>query len=151
KFGKLEQSRGNGRGFDFCSSQICKQLMSSLSATCANLQSRKIPTRECSPRLFRSAHPLFEFIARRFAFGAIELIEFCKQQWEIRVCVVAIDETLEYVISGLRRFELQMRFSDAEERSEQNRVRRSLRPFQDRLKHPDRAFRLMRNQFEASA
>ena len=84
-------------------------------------------------------------------FGAIQLIELCEYQREIRVCVVTIDETLEYVISGLRRFKLQMRFSDAEERSEQNGMRRSLRPFQNRLKHSDRSFRPVRNQFEAPA
>jgi hypothetical protein len=75
----------------------------------------------------------------------------CEYQREIRVCVVTIDETLEYIISGLRRFKLQMRFSDAEERSEQNGMRRSLRPFQNRLKHFDRSFRPVRNQFEAPA
>src|SRR6478672_2281114 len=65
--------------------------------------------------------------------------------------MVTIDETLEYVISGLRRFKLQMRFSDAKERGEQNRMRRSLRPFQNRLKHSDRSFGPVRNQLQPAA
>ena len=59
-----------------------------------------------------------------------------------------IDKTLEDVISDLRRFQLQVRFSDAEERREQNGMRSPLRPFQDRLKHPNRSFGPVRNQFQ---
>src|SRR6478609_11803785 len=44
-----------------------------------------------------------------------------------------------------------MRFSDAEKRSEQNGMRRSLRPFQNRLKHFDGSLRPVRNQFETPA
>ena len=65
--------------------------------------------------------------------------------------MVTIDKTLKYVISGLRRFKLQMRFRDAEKRSDQNGMRRSLRPFQNRLKHFERSFRPLRNQFETAA
>ena len=118
EFCKLEKSRGNSRRFDPCAPQICKQLPGSLSAACTNLQPREIPACKRPPRLFRPADPFFQFIARRFLFGAIQLIELCKNQREIRVCVVLIDETLQDIVSGLRRLELQVRFSDPEERSD---------------------------------
>src|SRR5438105_8193639 len=109
---ELEKSRSNRRRFDSCAPQIRKQLLSSLSPACTNLQTREIPACKCPPWLFRPAYPFFQFISRRLVFGAIEVIELCKNQRKIRVCVVLIDETLENVISGLRRLELQVRFSD---------------------------------------
>ena len=57
KFRKLQKSRGSGRRIASCASQIGKQFPGSLSAACPNLQSRKIPACDCSPRLFRAAHP----------------------------------------------------------------------------------------------
>ena len=72
-----------------------------LSVARPNLQTRKIPTCQCPPRLLRPTHPFFEFIPRWLVFSTIEFVEFCKHQLEIRVRIVAVDKTLENVVPKL--------------------------------------------------
>ena len=74
KLRKLEQARRDRWRFDAGESQISKQLAGTLSPPGANFQPGEIPPRECSPWLFRSAHPFLEFAARGFMLRTVQLI-----------------------------------------------------------------------------
>src|SRR6266853_55697 len=58
---KLQQSRRERRRFYLAVAQIVEQLPSSISVPDANFKESKMPSGECPSRLFRIAHPFFQF------------------------------------------------------------------------------------------
>jgi hypothetical protein len=62
-------------------------------------------------------------MARRFALGLIQLIEFCKYRRQCRIARIPINEILEKITARFRLLELQMGVGDADQAGDKNGMR----------------------------
>ena len=147
---KLEQTGRNCRKLRSLLAQSRVSARGGVAAAGPEFGPGEIPLGQRTPRLRGIVRPTAELLARGLALGAIKLVELFEDCRQCRVRRVMFDEILEWIVTNLRRLQLQMRIRHRTQRCDQHRPARAFRPAQDRLVKLDRVLVMIQLRLEAA-